>query len=193
MSEQEKITPSLPRTLLGWIWDRTPAGRSATHAQHLAAEHARIAERDQQVRALLPQIDTPQDFQETLNELAARWAALRQNENLAELRSLRSAYDSWMADVEDLIQTREQKQARAEAARQQMERLRSAIKQHTITPEQQAQFDRLEARLAELDASAAKLSRLWHSTQDRQVWVHQLGSGYRRLEREALALAQTLA
>jgi hypothetical protein len=209
MSNQDEIARQLKRSapgkLAAWIWERTPAGRAEARReqlQSLAEERARIDERDQKVRELLAVIDTPQDFQETLDELSARRTALLKGESLAELRALRSAYDSWMTDVEDLIGTREVKQSRAASARRQMARLRADIERsqkptrsqrkgtppRPVSPDDLAQFARLEARLANLDESDAKLARLWHTAQDRQVWLHQLGTAYRSLEAEAMAL-----
>lgn len=191
MADQKEPT-SIPGKLAAWLWQRLPAGRQTPQEplpQQLDAEQARIAERDQQVRDLLAQIRPPKEFQETLDELNARRLTLAQSENLAELRALRSAYDSWMADVEDLIGTRATQQERAERARQQMNQLRADLPAaRALTPSEAAQLARLETRLADLNESEAKLERLWDSAQDRQVWIHQLGTAYRSLEAEALAL-----
>ncbi len=191
MAEQKEST-SIRGKLAAWLWQRTPAGRQAARqdqVQSVEAEHHCIAERDQQVRVLLAQIRTPKDFQETLDELNARRLTLAQSDHLGELRALRSAYDSWMADVEDLIGTRATQQERAERARQQMAQLRTnLLTARPLTPDEAAQLAHLEARLADLHASEAKLEQLWDSAQDRQVWIHQLGTAYRRLEAEALAL-----
>ncbi len=191
MADQKEPT-SIPGKLAAWLWRRTPTGRSAspqTQAEQVAAEYTRIAERDQQVRELLTQIRPPKEFQETLDELQARYRSLAQSTDLSELRALRSAYDSWMADVEDLIATRATQQERAERARQQMTRLRADLTTaRALTPSEAAQLAHLETRLADLNESEAKLERLWDSAQDRQVWIHQLGTAYRSLEAEALAL-----
>lgn len=195
MSNQDEIAHprkrSAPGKLAIWIWQRTPAGRAETQRtllRTIAEEQARIAERDQKVRQLLAAINTPQDFRETLAELSARHAALQHGATLAELRALRSAYDSWMADVEDLIGTRETKEARSASARQQLAQLQADLAQLQVSPEYLARLAHLEARLADLDESEAQLLRLWHSANDRQVWIHQLGTAYRSLEAETLAL-----
>jgi hypothetical protein len=212
MSNKDNIANTWSRSpagkLVSWAWGRTPAGRAAARQEllrALAAERGRIDDLDRQVREKLKLLGSPRDFQETLDELSARQAALLQSEGLAELRALRSAYDSWLTDVDDLISTRDTKQARSEAARRQLARLRADMRRaeqptrhqrkrhmpHPVSAEDLARLAGLEARMTELDTSEAKLARLWHTAQDRQVWLHQLGTAYRKLEADALALWKT--
>lgn len=203
-AQHDSLRRSPPGRLLAWVWARTPPGRAARRdlLRALGGERARVDRLDRQVRERLAQLDSPRDAMETLAELAARRAALAHSEDLGELRSLRAAYESWAADVDELLGTRAMTRARAEAARAQVERLRvdmarparSTRSQRRRKPprpigaDERARLAAIEARLAELDGSAAELGRLWHSAQDRQVWLHQLGAGYRALEAEALAL-----
>ncbi|MBX0330895.1 hypothetical protein K2Z83_24875, partial [Oscillochloris sp. ZM17-4] len=212
MSHQDELNRrwkhSAPGRLTTWIWGRTPAGRAEARRELLRAadaERGRIDTLDGQVRQKLDLLGAPQDLQETYDELTARRGAMRQGEDLAELRALRSAYDSWLADVDDLIGTRATKQSRAAAARQQLARLRADMQRaakptrsqrkgrqpRPVSADELAQLAALEARLAELDASDAQLARLWHTAQDRQVWLHQLGTAYRALGAEALELWKT--
>ncbi|NNJ13207.1 hypothetical protein EKD04_023055 [Chloroflexales bacterium ZM16-3] len=212
MSHQDELNRrwkhSAPGRLTAWIWGRTPAGRAEAHRELLrmiAAERGRIETLDQQVRQKLGQLSAPQDLQETFDELTARRAALLQGEEIAELRALRSAYDSWLTDVDDLISTRATKQGRAASARRQLARLRADMQRaekptrsqrkgkqpRPISAEDLAQLAALDARMAELEASDAQLTQHWHTAQDRQVWLHQLGTAYRALDAEALELWKT--
>lgn len=195
--DQNNLYRSPSRKLITWLWSQTPAGRAEARRellQQVAVEQSRIEERDRHVRQLLEQVNTPQDFQETFDELTVRRIALSQSEHLAELRALRSAYDSWLTDIDDLISTRETQQARAASARSQLTRLHSHLQPTENLPSDRnkalSQLARLETRLAELDASEAKLALHWHTAHDRQVWLHQLGTAYRSLEAETLALGK---
>ncbi|NTW01083.1 MAG: hypothetical protein HGA19_07185, partial [Oscillochloris sp.] len=128
--DQNNLYRSPSRKLITWLWSQTPAGRAEARRellQQIAVEQSRIEERDRHVRQLLEQVNTPQDFQETFDELTVRRIALSQSEHLAELRALRSAYDSWLTDIDDLISTRETQQARAASARSQLTRLHSHL------------------------------------------------------------------
>jgi uncharacterized membrane protein YgcG len=201
--QYDNLRRSPPARLIAWIWARTPSGRAAARRKLLltiAAERSRVDGLDRQVRTKLEQLNSPRDFMETLAELDMRRTALAQSEDLAELRALRSAYDAWMVDVDELHDTRTTTHTRAEAARTQMDRLRADMTRATssdhgkgkpsrpISDDDRRRLADLEARLAELEQSAVELEQHWHKAQDRQVWLHQLGSGYRTLEADALAL-----